>query len=72
MAAELLDTNEEPVEKEFALLNNSKEIILQKQVWLPAYFNAEEEISQKIISLIRFPQQLASSISREDSRAGKI
>ncbi|NLL61869.1 MAG: ATP-dependent RecD-like DNA helicase [Candidatus Atribacteria bacterium] len=60
MAAELLDTNEEPVEKEFALLNNSKEIIiLQKQVWLPAYFNAEEEISQKIISLIRFPQQLA-------------
>jgi exodeoxyribonuclease V alpha subunit len=59
MTGELLGVNEELVERELALLNHNKEIIIQnKQVWLPIYFNAEKEISQKIISLIRSPQQL--------------
>lgn len=59
MTGELLGVNEKLVERELALLNHNKEIIIQnKQVWLPIYFNAEKEISQKIISLIRSPQQL--------------
>lgn len=57
--AELLEVSTEMVEKECEQLNNNKEIIIQqKQVWLPAYYNAEAEISQKIFQLIRFPQQL--------------
>ncbi|MDD3656915.1 MAG: ATP-dependent RecD-like DNA helicase [Atribacterota bacterium] len=59
MTGELLGVNEKLVERELALLNHNKEVIIQnKQVWLPIYFNAEKEISQKIISLIRSPQQL--------------
>ncbi len=66
MTAELLGVNEDLVEKECAALSDIKEIIIQnKQVWLPEYFNAEKDICQKIISLIRFPQQL-TQINIED------
>ena len=59
MTAELLGTAEEQVERECVFLDNSKEIIIQdNQVWLPQYFYAEKEVSQKIAGLIRFPQQL--------------
>jgi len=59
MTAELLGIEEEQVERECAVLNHSKEIIIQNdQVWLPLYFHAEKEVSQKIAGLIRFPQQL--------------
>jgi exodeoxyribonuclease V alpha subunit len=59
MTAELLGIAEEQVERECAFLDNSKEIIVQdNQVWLPQYFYAEKEVSQKIAGLIRFPQQL--------------
>ena len=59
MTAELLDVREELVERECIALNNKKDIIIQDtQIWLPGYFFAEKEICQKIISLIRFPQQL--------------
>ncbi len=59
MVAELLDIREEQVEQECAVLNHNKEIIVQNdQVWLPLYFYAEKEVSQKISCLIRFPQQL--------------
>jgi len=59
MTAELLGTAEEQVERECVFLDNSKEIIIQdNQVWLPQYFYAEKEVSQKIADLIRFPQQL--------------
>src|SRR6056297_2121432 len=59
MTAELLGITEEQVERECAYLDKSKEIIVQdNQVWLPQYFYAEKEVSQKISSLIRFPQQL--------------
>ena len=59
ITAELLDTTEEQVEKECAVLNKSSEIIIQNnQVWLPLYFNAEKEVSKKISALIKFPQQL--------------
>ena len=57
--AELLGTAEELVEKECTVLQRKKEIIIQnKQVWLPLYFNAEQEIGEKIVRIIRFPQQL--------------
>ncbi len=59
MAAELLEVREGLVEKECTVLQQKKEIIIQDtQVWLPIYFNAEQEISEKIIRIIRFPQQL--------------
>jgi len=59
MTAELLGITEEQVERECTFLDNSKEIIIQdNQVWLPQYFYAEKEVSQKISNLIRFPQQL--------------
>lgn len=59
MTAELLDTKQEQVEKECAVLNRSGDINIQEnQVWLPVYFNAEKEVSKKIISLIHYPQQL--------------
>jgi len=59
MTAELLEIEEEQVERECNVLNHSKEIIIQNdQVWLPLYFHAEKEVSQKIAGLIRFPQQL--------------
>ena len=59
MAAELLDVREGLVEKECTVLQQKKEVIIQdKQVWLPLYFNAEQEISEKIIRIVRFPQQL--------------
>ena len=59
MTAELLGIAEEQVVRECTFLDNSKEIIIQdNQVWLPQYFYAEKEVSQKIADLIRFPQQL--------------
>jgi exodeoxyribonuclease V alpha subunit len=59
MTAELMGITEEQVERECAVLNHSKEIIIQnEQIWLPIYFHAEKEVSQKIADLIRFPQQL--------------
>lgn len=59
MTAELLGIGEEDVEKECTVLNNNQEIIIQdKQIWLPNYFYAEEEVSEKLTTLIRFPQQL--------------
>ncbi len=59
MAAELLEVREGLVEKECTVLQQKKEVIIQDtQVWLPIYFNAEQEISEKIIRIIRFPQQL--------------
>lgn len=57
--AELLDVDEKLIEKECENLNYQKEIVIQnEQIWLPIYFKAEKEISQKILELIRFPQQL--------------
>ncbi|HKK83084.1 MAG TPA: ATP-dependent RecD-like DNA helicase, partial [Atribacterota bacterium] len=59
MTAELLGIAEEQVVRECTFLDNNKEIIIQdNQVWLPQYFYAEKEVSQKIADLIRFPQQL--------------
>ncbi len=59
MTAELLEITEEQVERECVVLSHSKEIIVQDdQVWLPLYFYAEKEVSQKITGIIRFPQQL--------------
>ena len=59
ITAELLGIAEEQVEREYAVLNHNKEIIIQNdQAWLPIYFYAEKEVSQKISCLIRFPQQL--------------
>ncbi len=59
MTAELLGIAEDQVERECVFLDNSKEIIIEdNQVWLPQYFYAEKEVSQKIAGLIRFPQQL--------------
>ncbi len=66
MTAELLGIDEELVRRECAILHGKKEIIIQnKQVWLPIYFNAEQEISEKIIRIIRFPQQLAQINAEE-------
>ncbi|MGE4413093.1 MAG: ATP-dependent RecD-like DNA helicase, partial [Candidatus Caldatribacteriota bacterium] len=60
LASELLGISEDEVKRECLLLNHNQEIIIEnKQVWLPLYFNAEQEVSQKIISLIRSPQQLS-------------
>jgi exodeoxyribonuclease V alpha subunit len=60
MASELLGISEDEVKRECLLLNHNQEIIIEnKQVWLPLYFNAEQEVSKKIISLIRSPQQLS-------------
>lgn len=60
MASELLGISDDEVKRECLLLNHNQEIIIEnKQVWLPLYFNAEQEVSQKIISLIRSPQQLS-------------
>lgn len=59
ITAELLEISEDQVEKEFGVLRKIDEIIIQnEQVWLPIYFYAEKEVSQKISDLIRFPQQL--------------
>jgi exodeoxyribonuclease V alpha subunit len=59
MTAELLGTTQEQVEQECTVLNERKEITIQdNQVWLPLYFNAEKEVSKKISTLIKFPQQL--------------
>lgn len=71
ITAELLGTNPEQVEQECAVLNNQKQIIIQnKQVWLPLYFNAEKEVSKKLSSLIKFPQQLTQI--NIDSKIGEL
>ncbi len=59
LTADLLGVAEEQVETECHVLENNQEIIVQNdQVWLPLYYDAEREVSQKIVSIIRFPQQL--------------
>ncbi|MDD4362878.1 MAG: ATP-dependent RecD-like DNA helicase [Atribacterota bacterium] len=60
LTSELLEIEENLIEKEFYVLDRNKEIILQdNQVWLPIYFYAEKEVSQKIADLIHHPQQLS-------------
>ncbi len=57
--AELLGISEELVARECDQLSDRKEIIIDNnQVWLPNYFQAEKEISKKIIGLLRYPRQL--------------
>ena len=60
MTAELLGITEGQVERECTILATGKEVMIQnEQIWLPIYYHAEKEVSQKIVDLIRFPQQLS-------------
>ena len=60
MTVALLEVEENRVEQAMTTLKQMKEIMIQHdQVWLPIYYYAEEEVSQKLIDLIRSPQQLA-------------
>jgi len=60
MTVDLLGITEDQAKKECHVLSNNKEIIIENnQVWLPVYYNAEKEVSEKFCRLIRYPQQLS-------------
>jgi len=58
---ELLEIEESLVEKTIEYLKNNHEVIIQEEkLWLPLYYFAELEVSQRLIELTKCPQQLFS------------